>query len=95
MVAEHTINLGHQIQLQNIIILVKNMIQMDWILREAIGVMLHPNNMNKEDGLFLTRAWKSLICDLKEWRQSRTKQLILSCGLCKGLTSSVVPPPLF
>jgi hypothetical protein len=48
-VAEHSINLGHWIKLQNTMITVMNMKQMGQILREAIGIELHPNNMNRKD----------------------------------------------
>jgi hypothetical protein len=33
---------------------------------EAIEVDLHPYNINKEDGLILSRAWKPIIWLLKE-----------------------------
>jgi hypothetical protein len=39
---------------------------MDHILREAIEIELHPNSINREDGFYLSRSWKSLICDLRE-----------------------------
>jgi hypothetical protein len=44
-VAEHSINLGHRIQLQNASILAKKSRWMDWIIREAIEIKLHPDNM--------------------------------------------------
>jgi hypothetical protein len=64
VVAEHSISLGHWLQLQNTSILVKKGRQMDQIIAEAIEIKLQPNNMNKEDGFFLCRASKPLICDL-------------------------------
>jgi hypothetical protein len=51
---EHSINLGHQMQLESIIILAKKMRQTDQILREAIEIELHPNNMNRADGFSLS-----------------------------------------
>jgi hypothetical protein len=39
---------------------------MDRIIREAIEIELHPNNMNREDGFCHSKTWKPLICSLKK-----------------------------
>jgi hypothetical protein len=49
-VAEHNINTGHHVQLQNTSILSKKLRQMDCITREGTEIKLHPNNINREDG---------------------------------------------
>jgi hypothetical protein len=90
VVAEHSINVGHRIQLQNTIILMKKMRQMDQILREAIEIELHLDTVNREDGFTLSWTWKPLICDLKEQRQFHAKVSAPSSGRWKGLTSSVL-----
>jgi hypothetical protein len=59
-VAEHSINLGHSIQLHNSSILAINTGHMDHIVREATEFELHPNNMNREDGSSLSKSWKPL-----------------------------------
>jgi hypothetical protein len=64
-VAEHSINLGHQ----DTSILFTKSRYMDLIIREAIEIELHPNNMNTEDGLRLDRSWKPLIHSLKGHRK--------------------------
>jgi hypothetical protein len=46
---------------------------MDQISREATEIELQPNNTNKENSFFLSQAWKPLIHDLKEQRQSHTE----------------------
>jgi hypothetical protein len=47
-VAEHSVDLGHRIQLHNTSILATKTQYMDRIIREAIEIELHPNNMNRE-----------------------------------------------
>jgi hypothetical protein len=42
---------------------------LDSMLREVIEIELHPNNMNKEDGLHVSLSWKPLIHFLKEHRK--------------------------
>jgi hypothetical protein len=60
--AEHNINLGHHIQLHHTTILSTRPGYMNHIIREAIEIELHSNNMNKEDDFTLSKSWKPLIC---------------------------------
>jgi hypothetical protein len=52
------------------------------MMREAIEIELHPNNMNREDGLCLSRSWKPLIHAIKErnppHQRSKLSQLSFS-----------------
>jgi hypothetical protein len=51
--ANHSINLGYHIKLQGTTILSTNSRYIDWMIREAIEIQLHTDNMNREDGLCL------------------------------------------
>jgi hypothetical protein len=69
VVAEHSINLGCCIQVQNTS---KHPVQQNQIYGlynlETVEIELHSNNINKENGFCLSKAWKPLICFLKNCR---------------------------
>jgi hypothetical protein len=53
--AERSINPGHHIKLQDTPNLFTKKTHMDRIIREAIEMEVRPNNMNRKDGLHLSR----------------------------------------
>jgi hypothetical protein len=59
-------NHNHTILLQDVEILSTKSGYLDHLIMEAIEVDLHPNNINREDGLILSGAWKPIIRLLKE-----------------------------
>jgi hypothetical protein len=57
---EHGFNHNHRILLQDVEVLSTKSGYLDHLIMEAIEVNLHPN-INREDGLMLSRAWKPII----------------------------------
>jgi hypothetical protein len=85
--AEHSINLGHHIKLQDTTILSTESRYMNQMIREAIEMELHPNNMNREVGSHLSQSWELFIHSFKGCR----KHLIEHCQSLPGHYTTTCP----
>jgi hypothetical protein len=57
VVAEHSINTGHKIDFNNVSVLDRASGYMDRLVKEAVQIRLNQNNINRDNGFTLSRAW--------------------------------------
>jgi hypothetical protein len=68
-VAERSFNCDHFIRSQNTELLSTKTGYMDRLIREAIKIEMHPNNIDRDGEFNLSKSWKPLLRKLKKNRQ--------------------------
>jgi hypothetical protein len=92
-VAEHGINLGYHIQFLDTSILPKKSICVVHLIKEVIEILLHPDNMVREEGFSLNGLWR--LEPAKGYHQSyypigKDWPFCVAFPACSGLSST--PP---
>ena len=73
-VAEHSFGLDHIMKLKDTTLLATKTRYRDRLIREAIEIEMHPNNMNRDRDFNLSKSWKPLLQKLKDKRQFSNKK---------------------
>jgi hypothetical protein len=60
-IAEHVPDIGNNMEFSNTRRLVTTNGYMDRLVTDATEIKLHPNNINKDSGFILSRAWQSML----------------------------------
>jgi hypothetical protein len=74
LVAGHSVNTEHQIDISNITILDRTSGYMDRVIKEAIHIRLKKENFNRDNGFNLSRAWYPIMSMLANQKAEPGKE---------------------
>jgi len=66
---------------------------MEHVIREAIEIELHPDNMNKEEGFSLSKAWKPSTAYPEEMKKEAHPPT-MKCDLVSTIPIHTIPQPI-
>jgi predicted GIY-YIG superfamily endonuclease len=72
-IAEYSFNHDHRINYKTNLLSIETG-YMERLIREAIEIKLHPHNINREESLHLSKAWKPLLHKIREKRRPQDTQ---------------------
>jgi hypothetical protein len=89
-IAEPSFNHDHRVKLQDTKLLSIKTGYIARPIRQAIAIDLHPHNINREEGLHLSKAWKPLLHKIKK-KKTDSRYAIVSRGTDRPIFIPAVP----
>lgn len=94
--AEHSIREDHKIRFDEVEVLARPRGYYNQVRREAVEIIQHPNNLNREDGFRLSRTWLPVLSNRQTGQHPPVEQVMAEVASAIPPTNQQVPrhPPL-